>query len=107
MARLESNDRTVSRYQAVDTIDSEGNLTKVWAFAATVSADLQPVNNKAVLETYGIDPGYGFIAFADNAAVLPLGSMVKLTEGTFECVGIHPWYSHVECILRLVPVVLP
>lgn len=107
MARLKSNDRTVSRYTAVDTIDSEGITTKVWTASATISADFQPLNNKAILEHYGIDPGSGFHVFADNASIIPLGSVVKLTEGNFECVGIHPWYSHVECIMRLTPVALP
>jgi hypothetical protein len=105
--RIKRNDRTVPRYTAVDTLNSEGIVTKSWGAATTISADFQPLNNKAILEHYGIDPGSGCHAFADNASIMPLGSVVKLAEGNFECIGIHPWYSHVECILRLSPVVLP
>jgi len=105
--RIKRNDRTASRYTAVDTIDGEGITKKSWTLSATISADFQPINNKAILEHYGIDPGSGWTAYADNAAVIPLGSVVKLAEGNFEVVAVIPWYSHVECILRLSPVVLP
>ena len=98
--RIKRHDITFPVYDSTDSLDSEGNVVKVWTKLHDVTCDVQPTSDKSTLEEFGIKDGDARIAYCDLSTDIPQLTISVIDGKNFEAVGLREWYSHSEIILK-------
>ena len=98
--RIKRHDKTFPVYDSTDSLDSEGNVVKVWTKLHDVTSDVQPTSDKSTLEEFGIKDGDARIAYCDLSTDIPLLAIAVIGGKNWQSVGLREWYDHSEIVLK-------
>jgi len=97
--RIKRHDKPVAVYDLETVLDAEGNAVPTLTLLHNISADVQPVTAKSMLDAYGVDGMQLRKAFCDLSTDIPLNCIAVVEGHKWQAVAVDEWYDHAEIIL--------